>query len=304
MADEQGTQGQGQGSVDSGTGQGTQGQGQQQGQQQQQQGTQGQQQSSQQSGQSGTGQQTGSQFTYTEDRSKWIPPHRLNEVSGKSRELEARLAERDRQIAALTGTKGPETEDDSKAARTREAFYKMFPFMKQFEGMSEEEIQAIREVPKQVNSTKDAESRQWRRHSDQQVSLASELIADAMGSETLDDEQTEDVRTTFSAWLKKKVNAELQVSDGEKSDTLDRYEAADKKLVEEFSNSYTKRWVDPARRKAAASNVNRTKPVPNSGGRNAQTSTATRPDKFKNIDERLDFAVKLGKERGVLNFDK
>ncbi len=119
-----------------------------------------------------------------------------------------------------------------------------------------------------------------------------------MNQDKLEPEQEADLRDSFTSWFKGRAEQELNASDGQTSKTLQRYEDGDGTLLDEFVSRYVKTWVEPARRVSTARVVNRTRPTPNSGGR-AQVTTLQRPDKFKSMDERLDFAVGLAKERGV-----
>lgn len=244
-----------------------------------------------------TASQTG--FTYQEDRSKWIPPHRLTETSNKVRELESAIAESNRKVAALSGVQTPNA-DEARAAQIKEAFFKLpgMGVMAKLANLSEEQVDRMLAAVDGVDSIKQGEMRQWQRHGNEQMEYISSGVADAYGSENLDKDQVEDLRTTFSTWLKRTVESEIEASGGEKSPTLERYEQGDKKLLDQFVSGYTKRWVEPARRTAAARTSTRTRPVPNSAGR-SQVTSVQRPEKFKSLDERLDYAVSRAKEIGV-----
>jgi hypothetical protein len=251
-------------------------------------------------------------YTYKEDRSDWVPRHRLNEVSQKAQTYEERLAERDRQIAALTGAQTPDP-NAQKAEAIREAFFNLpgMGVLRRFSELSEEQIESILQVPQQFSASKQAEARQWERHGNQQVDTVAERVAEAIGADSLDAEQKADLRTSMSHFIASRARTELQQAAdryGEQavardqrrfSETIRRYEDGDPKLLDEFVTRYTKNWVEPARRSATARTSTRTRPVPASGGRTPVTSSVQRPEKFNNWDERLDFAVNLAKERGV-----
>lgn len=275
------------------------------------------------SGQSTSTQQTSSQapgqtgqptaFIYKEDRSDWMPRHRFNEASTKAQTLESQLAERDRQIAALTGNAKPDA-SEQKAAQIKDAFFAlpgMGVLKKLAERMTEDQIDSLLEVPNQVSASRQAEMRQWERHGNEQLNTVAEKVAEAIGSDSLDDDQKSDLRTSMSSWIKARATQELQQAVdryGEKavsqdqrrfSETIRRYEDGDVKLLDEFVTRYTKNWVEPARRSATARTFTRTRPVPDSGGRTPVTSSIKRPNSFKSLDERIDFAANLAKERGV-----
>jgi hypothetical protein len=266
------------------------------------------------SGQQGTGDQSrpgassGEKvFTYKEDRSKWVDPsagwvpkHRFDEVNtqaGRTRQLEADVAERDRKIAALAGVT-PADPNSQKAEQIKEAFFNLpgMAVFKKIASLSEEQIDALLEVPEHVEQTSQAEARAWQRHGNQQIEYIGEKVSEALGVEKPDADQLDDLRVNFKSWLSRTVKKEIDMTGD--SATLRRYEEGDKKLLDEYVTSYTKRWVEPARRTATATQMNRVRPVPSSTGR-SQVSSVQRPDKFKSMDERLDYAVGLAKERGV-----
>ena len=243
-------------------------------------------------------------FTYQEDRSKWIPPHRLTEVSQKQQTAETRatalnteLEQAKARIAALAGV-NPQDPQAMKSQEVRAAFEAMFPHLKPLLSMTSEQITALTKTPEATQRASQAEQRQWQRHGNQQMAAVYTDVAESMGIDKLDDDQKADLKDSFTSWLKSKANAELQTSGGQESATITRYEEGDAALLKEFVASYTKRWVEPARRTATANTFPRTRAVPSSTGR-TQVTTLERPAVFKTLDERLDYAAKLAKERGV-----
>ncbi len=259
----------------------------------------------------GTSPTSGTQFSYAEDRSTWlrpdqaIPKHRFDEVNQKAHrasELEGQLAEAQNRIRALAGVE-PVTPGSEKAEQIREAFFNLpgMGIFRKFAEMTEEEFDSMRSMPQQIQHTTNAENRQWQRHGDSQISDISSQVAEAIGADTLDADQQSDLRTSFSSWLRTKIQSDMSsqgLQNIEESPTLQRYEAGDAKLLSEFVTRYTKNWVEPARRTQTARTASRTRPVPNSAGR-SQVTTVNRPEKFNSLDERLDYAVNLAKERGL-----
>jgi hypothetical protein len=268
-------------------------------------GTQGQTQGQQgQTGQSSTG-TAPSGFTYQEDRSKWIPQHRFNEVNQRAQQasqLEGQLREAQQRIQALAGV-APSDANSEKAQQIREAFFNLpgMGALRRLAEMSDDQLDALSQVPEQLQNTSQAEARQWARHGDTTVGNISEQVAEAIGTDTLDADQQSDLRTSFASWLRGKINAEMQtngIARIEDTSTLQRYENGDPKLQQEFVARYTKNWVEPARRTQTARTATRTRPVPNSAGR-SQVTSIQRPEKFKTLDERLDYALGRAKEMGV-----
>lgn len=266
--------------------------------------TPGQQTTQQTSSQDAAGTATPTRYTYDEDRSRWIPPHRLNEVSQryqtaeqKLKQYESDLAERDRKIAALAGVATPD-QDAQREEQVREAFVKMFPQFKYFLDLSEEQMQQLTQLPQHVERTREQEQRQWQHFGVKQVGYISERVAESIGAEKLDAEQQDDLRVSFKEWLSTKAQSEIETVG--QSKTLDRYEGGDQSLLDEFVQRYTKNWLTPAQRRTAAQTTQRTRPVVATAGRGQVTSIA-RPEKFASLDDRLDFAAKLAVERGLIN---
>lgn len=230
-------------------------------------------------------------FSYQEDRSKWIPPHRLNEETTKRQTLETQLAEARGRVAALAGVTTPDSQTE-KAAAVKKAFFEMFPHLSE-EKMGERDAVA--------NTAKQAEAREWARHGKAQMGAIYTQVAEALGAESLNEDQQSDLKESFANWLRNTCAKEMQASGGESSATLAAYEDGDKKVVEAFVKRYTASWVEPARRKVTAQTLGRTRPVPDSTGR-SQVTSVKRPEKFANIDERIAYASDLAAERGF-HFD-
>lgn len=275
---------------------------------------QGTQQTSQQTSSQATGQAgstTAKQFTYQEDRSDWLPRHRFNEVSTKTRTLETALAERDRQIAALTGSRTPDP-NESKAQQIKENFFNLpgMGIFRKLSELSDEQLDRLLQTPDHVEAARNHEQQQWKRYGDQQVDTISEQVAEAIGVDALDEDQKTDLRVSFTNFIKSQVSRELQqavdrygdeaVARDQRrfSDTLRKYEDGDQKLLEAFVTRYTKNWVEPARRSSTARTATRTRAVPDGSGR-ATVTSVQRPATFNSMDERIEFAAKLAKERGV-----
>lgn len=263
-------------------------------------GTQGTQTAAPGAGDTRTGAPNNSGFTYTEDRSKWIPPHRFNEVNSqaqRAKTLEQELNTVRTQLQAVTGALPPDA-SAQKQQQVVDAFFQL-PGMgrfKKFLEMDEQTFDALLQTPNHVQQATNAELRTWQRHGNDMLDHISTEIADALNVETLDPEAREDLRGTFASWIRKRAAKEMEASGD--SATITAYENGDKKLLDEFVKSYTARWVDPARRNATARSAARTRPVVNSGGRSAVTSI-DRPATFKTLDERLDYAAKVAREAGA-----
>lgn len=314
MAGEQNTGGTGGGSTDASTsGQQTTQTGQQTGSQTSganTTGQQGQQTSASNDGQARTGASSGNGQQF--DPKDFVPRHRLNEVSTQNQELKTQLQDVQRRLTIALGgdVADPNTQ---KANQIREAFFNLpgMGIFRKLSELSEEQLDALLQVPGQVSSSRNSEMRQWQRHGNQVVDTVASRVAEAIGADTLNDDQRSDLRESFSSWIKQRARTELQqaadrygdeaVARDERrfSPTIRAYEDGDAKLLDEFVARYTKNWVEPARRSATAKTSTRTRPTPDGSGRNTPVSTVKRPDSFKSLDDRIAFAAELAKERGV-----
>lgn len=264
----------------------------------------------------GTTGQTGSTtgYTYKEDRTDWVPRHRLNEVSTTARQKDETIADLNRKIAVLAGGSGAVDPETQKAEAIRNAFFNL-PGMGVLKRLAErltneEDVDRLLEAPAYAENARQGELRQWERHGNEQVDAIAESVAQAIGVDTLDVDQKTDLRQAFSAFVRSKSTAELNVAverygleavqrnERKFSETLRRYEEGDAKLRGEFVTRYTKSWVEPSRRSATARTASRTRPVPE-GGRRPPVTSVSRPDKFKDLDARLDFAAGVAREAGL-----
>lgn len=238
-------------------------------------------------------------FTYKEDRGDWVPKHRFNEVNtraGQVSVLEAQIAERDRKIAALAGVTPPDP-NAARTAQTREAIEALYPQLGKLSKLSDEQLDRLLQAPDSIAEMSAFKQQQHSQFGQKQLANLYDEVADQIGADKLDDEQKADLQTGFSAWLKRKCEAEIAATGD--SATLTRYESADPELLREFVKRHANAWIEPARRKVTQQAMTRVRQVPNSGGR-AQVTGIQRPATFKSLDERLDYAANLAKERGVV----
>ena len=93
------------------------------------------------------------QFTFSEDRSNWIPPHRLSEVSNTARAAQIRAQQLEAMIAAGTGVKLPpsfQSPEDQQALAAREELTRIFPelaLLEKLKGMLPQLEEALPRIP-------------------------------------------------------------------------------------------------------------------------------------------------------------
>jgi hypothetical protein len=128
----------------------------------------GQQQQQQQPGAAaGAGGNAEKTYNYKEDRSDWIPRHRLNETSGKltaaekEREtLKAELESERKRVQALAGVT-PKDPKEQQTTEIKEALYSMFPQLKTLENLTSDQLEQVFEAANAARSTAAAA---WQRH--------------------------------------------------------------------------------------------------------------------------------------------
>ena len=160
-------------------------------------------------------------------------------------ERESRLAERDRQIAALTNSKIP-TKAELDEQEIRAHIEALYPGLK---GLTPEVLEELQELRTQGQQMQSFTERQMTKHSRQMLASVHKGVAEQLGGGELTPSQI------------RKINA-AYIAEAENPEFLERHDNGDPKLVEEFVKSYLDDFVEPIRRKVTATEVNRNRNVP------------------------------------------
>ncbi len=232
-----------------------------------------------------------SKFTYEQDRSNWIPPHRLTEESSKrqtseqrAQQFEQQNQELQRRVQALAGvTPSAEQTASDQQQGILAALVKVAPQLAPLLQMSEDQVQ---DFFARVNSADSTNAHVWQNYGQQALGTIWSKLGELSGGD-LDDASREDIREEFVNYLATDEQRRL------------RYEGGDPKILDEFV-SRVSRWVDRGRRLGSQTNVQRlSRPVPQ-GGRTAPVVQGTRTKVAPgDIDAAMDAAVKHLTERGV-----
>lgn len=256
-------------------------------------------------GTSGQAAQTGaatSGFTYQEDRSKWIPDHRFKEVNSKYTEATGKLstfesenARLKAQLAAVNGF----TPSDPKVAQTdqiKAAMRDLFPWAKRLDELDEKQLDRLLNAPSEAEEAKQYANQQWQKHARTLVSSLHQEVASVLGVETLSDK----AKSSLTAAFKAEINADYEIAQrtGEISPVLQQYLDGDQSVVQNFAKSWATDFGIPARRQNVAQQLNNQPRVPGSGGRTQQTSVIQPLPANATMDQRMDRAAELYKERG------
>lgn len=238
------------------------------------------------------------QFTYTEDRTDWVPRHRLNEESTRRQKLERdfkalndRLTEQDTRLKTAFGINTPSAEEQEREKLKKEIAGLIDPA--ELLGLSKEEIEELKEA---ARISKQQVARGWQKHATEMLDQAFEGIAAAYSVKELSVTQK---RKIHAAYLDECREAQRQrwiaQQRGERDtletlntdeDFLARHEAGDPKLIDDFVRQFLSDWHEPARRVAEASVLRRNRPVP-SGDRTKTPVTST-PSKVDLKDDKND----------------
>lgn len=236
-----------------------------------------------QQGQQQQQQQAGSQFTYKEDRSKWIPPQRFNEVNTRAQSvagLQAQLAEADKRIKALAGVtqRAPE---DLEVDEIKAHFAKVYPGLAK---LTDEQIERLLSLDEKSERIEQTTNNYWRNHGRQMINSAGEAIADKLGGGNLSERQVRRVARDYIAFVEEKQ-------------AIDRHEAGDEGLIEEFVKDFLEDWQEPIRRSVTSTETANRRPIPGGRGRNVPPQGKKKVD-YNNPKAVEDAMVESYREHG------
>jgi len=223
-----------------------------------------------------TGKPTG--FTYTEDRSKWIPPHRLGEETTKRtaaekriQELESAYQQEQRRVQALAGV-SPQDPDAAELEEIRERFKQLRPDLAK---LDEKSIDRLLQMAERFDEVEGSVQANWDAHGKRSFKTVTDKVEEAIGGELT---QRQRVRLNDALVLTLYNDPQLK----------QRYDSGDQTLLDEFAKEWVEDWFEPARRKALANEVDRTgRKVPNGRGTGVTTTNKPKvdvndPEQFKN----------------------
>ena len=187
-------------------------------------------------------------------------------------EADARTAEKARQIAALTNSRQLTT-DEAQANEIRESFNRYFPHLG---GLTAEDVDALKELRGQSSELQAAVKHHWTEHSKGMLAK----VYEKLGATTPKQQR--------------KITA-LYVAEAEAyPEFLQRHDAGDTTLIDEFVKSYEEDIAEPIRRKAIASEVSRHRAVP-SGGSRTLPDTGGKPIDLKDDKAVMDYIMESRK---------
>ena len=160
-------------------------------------------------------------------------------------EYEARIAERDRQVAALTNTRTP-NKDEAEEQAVRDRFKQLYPHLAD---LTPEDVEAIREAKKMGSQYQQSEEARWTGHHSTMIAEVHSGISKEIGDLT-----PRQITRINAAYVREcEANPEF----------MQRIERGDKTATAHFVKEYLEDFVQPVQRKQAAENVTRFRTVPN-----------------------------------------
>ena len=190
----------------------------------------------------------------------------------KVADIESRLTERDRQIAALTNTRTPtKAEADDEAIRTRLA--QLSPAA----SLTQEEIDDLRELRANRAEMVATNEATWVRHHRGMFEGVTKAVAAELGDIT--PRQREGMLAMYIHNCE--VNPEFHR----------RHDEGDPKLIDEFVKQWVDDYVEPVRRKQTANEVSRLRNVPNGKDRSLPMN-GEKPIDYKDDKAVMDYIMK------------
>lgn len=218
----------------------------------------------------------------SEDRSNWVPPHRIREATqryensqrewlAREAQYQAQMAQYQNQVRALAGV-GPSPDPEVEEIRSR--FGQVFPGLSRIESRAEQ----LEKYMERVADLEAAVDHIWQNHGRQSLDRVYKHAEDTLGSPLTDDGRRA-LHAAFAGWIQS--NPEYQ----------QRY-VEDPGVVDEFWKTLSSTLVDPARRASAAATAAR---VP---GALPQDTSAGAPapmaaPKPSGLDERAKLAFQM-----------
>lgn len=238
-------------------------------------------------------------YTYKEDRTDWVPRHRLNEYGQRltkaeqdAQRYQSELEAERRRVQALAGVT-PQDPKQQEAEEVKAALYQMFPQLKALEKMDPEAFDRVMRAAQTAESTTQAH---WERHATSMLTDLRSNIAQQLGAESLTPTQQRQVDRAYREEAQAAMHArQVAVQRGERpsvqtmpgdSDFLARHERGDKALLTEFAKAFLDDWMGPARRVATADAARRgSRPVPRGDRARVPVTQGTPNIDFTNEDQ-------------------
>jgi hypothetical protein len=217
----------------------------------------------------GTGSTSGAQeFKYKEDRSNWVPSHRIAEETRKRQEAEqryqqtqARLDQEIRRVQALAGV-NPVDSNEAEVEKVRAALTAMFPGLEKL--TDQQFLDRLNSVAERDQDMQQAVENHWTSHGRAMLDALEEEVANTLGGD-LSDRQKRRLADAYINEIK---------DDPEK---IARHERGDRTLLSAFAKDFLDDWYKPAQRQVTNQQVNRVVNRRTPNGRDSRAVTQGKP---------------------------
>lgn len=192
----------------------------------------------------------------------------------------AELERERKRVLALSGIE-PKSKEEEDEALIRERLERLYPWLKD---MSAEDIKAIRESRGHMDEMRAATTHTWTNHARKMLSSVTSSVEKSLGGK-LSDRQRDRIERAYV----EEAKADPAF--------MQRHEAGDPKLVDEFVKGWLDDFVEPGKRQAQAADIARRPRVP-SGKDRSIVGADNKPIDVKDDKQVEDMLVKGFRERG------
>lgn len=192
----------------------------------------------------------------------------------------AELEQERRRVQALAGVNPKSKEEEDEAAiRARLEHY--YPYLKD---LTADDIKAMRESQARLKGMEDATANTWRAHGQKMLDSVTDGVQKALGGK-LSERQINRIQAAYV----EEAKADPKF--------LQRHEAGDPKLIQEFVTGWMEDFVEPGKRQALAAEVARRPRVP--GGKDRSiVGAGEKPIDVKDDKAVEDLLVKAFRDKG------
>lgn len=212
-------------------------------------------------------------YEYQEDRSTWVPPHRIREGTERQAALQRELDLERSRVAALSGVQRPAAPEDAETQAIRAQFEKLYPGLAKLNSQAEK-LERLAELD--PNDMTGAQEHYWTSLGQQTLNRVDAEAQELFGGGELTPFAKRTLHSAFAAFIQ---------SDRELGQ---RYAAQDPKLVKDFFKEYQQGFLDPYRRQIttqAAPRNERVRNLPRGGTSTAIPNGGPAPIKPADTDE-------------------
>lgn len=219
-------------------------------------------------------------FTFKEDRTDWVPRHRINEygqrltaAEQRAKDFEQQLEQERKRVRALSGVETPNPKE-AEFNELKSLLTQMFPFMKNFENVTPEQMEELMEA---ARTARGATAASWERHALGMFDELEAQLAERLDTDKLTPSQSRTIRRAYQSAAQDALSERQRAMDAGLRPTIEtlpsdrdfvaRHEQGDRSLIAEVVKAHLDDWFEPARRSVTTAQARRNmRPVP-SGGR-------------------------------------